>query len=403
MDGLEIKDYEIKKYILEILNYKKIKVQEIEELDNNEINIYGYTEELITCNKYLIKFLKSDKEIEEEKVILLYGLVMSKFINKGILMTNKTFSLEAINFAKKHNLELIDGNKFILLNSELIYKESDKFYNNLNFNKAEYIKLKNDLKENNPYSYSNLQGFFKKYIIKNEYEINISGLIDEYIYYNNKFIEITRKNSKRVDKKEEFLIVNYFLYLLKGDIINSINIIKEISFYTKGFVMIGFKEWNDYLIKQEKNYFYDSTLCLLVRNLLILFKHIDFNEGIEIIIDCFKKDENEFLKNLDDSKKNQYKKIGDDIFIKHSEENYKKAKEVFDQEIDLIMRGIDQEILIPLSVEIDKLHNILSIKFSNNNKINVNELINNYKLDVKVIKENLLRNKNCIYGKLSII
>ena len=75
--------------------------------------------------KYVIQCKRWTSPIGEPVLRDLYGVVHSKNANKGILITNSTFTEAAIEFARNKELELIDGDKLqdLLQKHEILISE----------------------------------------------------------------------------------------------------------------------------------------------------------------------------------------------------------------------------------------------------------------------------------------
>jgi len=86
------------------------------------IDIRAINEQPILKGLYIIQCKRYSNTISESIIRDLFGVVTSERANKGILITNSTFSKAAENFARNLPLELIDGNKLI----ELFEKNLDK-------------------------------------------------------------------------------------------------------------------------------------------------------------------------------------------------------------------------------------------------------------------------------------
>jgi len=75
------------------------------------VDILAKTYEPLLEGTYVIQCKRYTQKVGESIVRDLYGVVHSKNANKGILITNSTFTKAAIEFAQNKQLELIDGDK----------------------------------------------------------------------------------------------------------------------------------------------------------------------------------------------------------------------------------------------------------------------------------------------------
>ena len=75
------------------------------------IDLLAHSSEPLFEGKYVIQCKRYAQKIPEAPIRDLYGVVHSRNANKGILITNSTFTQAALDFAKDKQLELIDGAK----------------------------------------------------------------------------------------------------------------------------------------------------------------------------------------------------------------------------------------------------------------------------------------------------
>lgn len=90
------------------------------------IDIFAVNTEPILEGNYIIQCKRYSKPIAVSIVRDLYGVVHAKNANKGILITNSTFTQPSKDFAKGKQLELIDGEKLVrLLVQNELFKPKD--------------------------------------------------------------------------------------------------------------------------------------------------------------------------------------------------------------------------------------------------------------------------------------
>ncbi len=75
------------------------------------VDVLATSYEPIFKGKYVIQCKRYTHKVGESIVRDLYGVVHSRNANKGILITNSTFTKKAIDFARNKQLELVDGEK----------------------------------------------------------------------------------------------------------------------------------------------------------------------------------------------------------------------------------------------------------------------------------------------------
>lgn len=90
------------------------------------IDIKAINEQPILKGLYIIQCKRHSNPISESTIRDLFGVVTSERANKGILITNSTFSKAAEKFASNLPIELIDGSKLIELLEKNLSKKFEK-------------------------------------------------------------------------------------------------------------------------------------------------------------------------------------------------------------------------------------------------------------------------------------
>lgn len=75
------------------------------------IDIIAYSDAPVFAGKYIIQCKDWQNPVGEPVLRDLYGLVLAEGANKGILVTSGSYTRSAEKFAKRKQLELIDGRK----------------------------------------------------------------------------------------------------------------------------------------------------------------------------------------------------------------------------------------------------------------------------------------------------
>jgi HJR/Mrr/RecB family endonuclease len=133
MSGIE---FEI--LIKELLESMDFEVQETKQTGDGGIDLIAYNNDLISGGTYIVQCKRWSNSIGESYIRDLYGVVTACRANKGILITNSTFSKSAIKFAENLPIGLIDGDKLSILLEE---RGLDKTNKTNKFNKfSEYAK-----------------------------------------------------------------------------------------------------------------------------------------------------------------------------------------------------------------------------------------------------------------------
>jgi HJR/Mrr/RecB family endonuclease len=110
--------HEFEDLIEELIKKMGFMVEERKMTADGGIDILAHSQEPLFAGIYVIQCKRHNQKIPEHPVRDLYGVVHSKNANKGILITNSTFTQAAIDFARDKQLELIDGGKLASLLSK---------------------------------------------------------------------------------------------------------------------------------------------------------------------------------------------------------------------------------------------------------------------------------------------
>lgn len=101
-------------------------VEERKKGADQGIDIIAINEQPLFKGTYVIQCKRYSKPVGEPVLRDLFGVVHSRNANKGILITNSTFTKQAIEFSKDKQIELIDGSKLAQLLLEYEIFEPDK-------------------------------------------------------------------------------------------------------------------------------------------------------------------------------------------------------------------------------------------------------------------------------------
>lgn len=325
------------------------------------VDIIARYNEPIFKGKYLIQCKYWTNQVGEPPIRDLYGVCLSENANKGVLITNSGFTDNAMRFAEGKNLELIDGNilrgllEKYSVNIGDFKNNADKpihftNMNNFNLEKYRYLisRVEGDRREVN--HYKNLQKFFFDNLISKDYEILKSGLLDEFIGLNEEYIRrFCKKNKVGITEKESLSYLNALLFLYKGKLFKAIEILRDIGMLNQPspFVLTPYSE---------------ITGGIIISHLLIIFKEVGYEDGVEII-----------LKMLDDTYNLTYRQINSGFVtildLQEKENNYKKWLKEFNL-------GKEKKIYIPSGYSVYKLIDYhYKMYWNNNNYFDITELI----------------------------
>lgn len=128
MNGLKnnIEGHKFEVLIEKLIRKMGFKTQRKKITADGGIDIFAVNKEPLTKGMYIIQCKKYSKPISEAIIRDLFGVMTSERANKGILITNSTFTNAAKKFARGKPIELIDGDELsILLKKNLIQNDSN--------------------------------------------------------------------------------------------------------------------------------------------------------------------------------------------------------------------------------------------------------------------------------------
>lgn len=305
----------------------------------------------------------------------------------GIYITTSIFSYEAIHFAEKSHILLIDNDEL----EKLIYKYKSKyaikikFYEMDGFDKEKYFSIK----YNYYYDSLKLRKFLQTYIDNDCYEINRNGLIDEYICINNNDIHKEDKNKRRtqIGTLEFDMFRQSCLYLLKGNILLSLkNMFSIIKYIKNPIIDVSiYSEWQNYIQNEnEQLIFYDSSIAILLKNKMFIFYYFRFDEGIEYIHKYIDRD----IKKME---------IGRKEHIKFEQNKYDKNVVNYRK----IIKQFDEIIIWPIGIYPEAYCGKFRFGYNKSKSKKISDYIEEYRLDYNKIRTDLYRNKEEIIELIS--
>lgn len=382
MDG-----YEFESFVGDLLRKMGFDVEHTALSGDGGIDLIAHSHELIFKGKYLIQCKRYAGTIGEPAIRDLYGVVLSQNANKGILMTNSSFTKQAKYFADGKNIELIDGNGLNTLILKYFGNEialasinenqTTHFTSISGFDNEIYSFLKNRIEtdKRNEEAYFGLFTFLYSYIANKELEIMYSGLINECLHLSE---EIMKRFGARGNigkfTKEAFTEINSFLSALLGDIAQAFEITKfanlqKIATYHFG-PSFDPERWTDNLFsgltKETEGYF--GTIFL--RNFFVIYNYLEFSTGCKYVENLF--DEG-FTKSL-----NSCFSSSDFEITNISMEEYK-------TKLNSIYSGDDKALYIPKSYSIRKDGGF--IHYSKDLFINVDQIISKWSTTIDLDKQ----------------
>ena len=189
MDFSKMNGYEFERFITSLLFKLGFKARQTSLSGDGGVDIEAIYDKPLFKGLYLIQCKNWANPVGQPQVRDLYGVVMSRRANKGVLITTSSFTDQAKQFAEGLNIELIDGR---LLNEIIASVESSEsativphdlgFLDNESFEKDRYTYLKNKLESNRDYnSYEEFLAFLLSYVQPCSFSLLKQGLDKEII------------------------------------------------------------------------------------------------------------------------------------------------------------------------------------------------------------------------------
>lgn len=189
-----------------------------------------------------------------------------------------------------------------------VQKKSESFIDMPSFNieKYKYLESRVDNNRSEKQYYTDLSDFYHQYVIAEDYDINIKGLIDEYLNLNSEIITRFCRRGKQ-NKREAALRkhVSAYLYLLKGELFKAIEICKDLGLLKKrcniNFIPIHYEthmgfykgsEGRKEILINENGVFLSKVYAnaspsVIIKNLLLIFRKLDYRIGINYMEKLF--------------------------------------------------------------------------------------------------------------------
>lgn len=111
----ELEGWQFENLIHQLVVEMGFEAEETKRGPDGGIDILAYNEQPLLQGKYIIQCKRYSNPINVEIIRDLYGVVHSNNANKGILITNSTFTDTAVEFSRDKQIELIDGARLLNL------------------------------------------------------------------------------------------------------------------------------------------------------------------------------------------------------------------------------------------------------------------------------------------------
>lgn len=331
----DMNGYEFERFVAKLLRKAGFIVEETPLSGDGGVDLIAYSEKPLYKGKYIVQCKKWKDKVGEPAVRDLYGVVLSNNANKGILVTNSYFTMQAVQFAEGKNIELIDGsvlNELVntyfgdnyiqkIQQSENMSCEISHFTNLHDFEleKYKYYKQKVDYDRKNFDAQLDLFKFMYSYVLDYKLDIIYSGLLIELIQIVDDIIKrFCSKGKKGEYYKKIFNVYKGIFYMFLGRVDEAVDILltmKRLKFiqYTGKFdsyyVMNSryyFYPHRYYIDRfgkgniQYLTYVYDNDFFIYKVNLISLLILINDNSNLEYLVEKFKN----YYFNIDENKYN---------------------------------------------------------------------------------------------------
>ncbi|NMA48267.1 MAG: restriction endonuclease [Tissierellia bacterium] len=231
MDG-----YEFENFIADLLRKMGFDVEENKLSGDGGVDLIAYSKQPVFRGKYLVQCKKWEGSVGEPPLRDLYGVVLSNNANKGVMITNSSFTMNAIEFADGKNLELIDGSILKDL-VEKYYKNDDiqisepritHFTNIPDFelSKYKFYKQMLDSDKKSFDAHLDLFNFLYSYVLDCKIDIMYSGLLIELVQIVDELIKRFGFRGKKGEHyKKVFSVFKGTFYMLLGKVSDAVEIL----------------------------------------------------------------------------------------------------------------------------------------------------------------------------------
>ncbi|MCK5590667.1 MAG: restriction endonuclease [Candidatus Pacebacteria bacterium] len=222
MDG-----FDFETLISDLLGEMGFIVEQTKKTADGGIDINAYSEEPIISGRYVVQCKRSSSPISEHVVRDLYGVMTAEKANKGILITNSSYTPASIKFAKGKPIELIEGTqligllakhfdleqpdsqKVVPLIDKLLFKELQKIVTEM---KKEHDTIKSGLvyKKKKEYPLEGNRNYFIKISEESEHFQLFTDLMKNFISASADKQDVSKENAsvwckQYVEKFESFI------------------------------------------------------------------------------------------------------------------------------------------------------------------------------------------------------
>lgn len=285
--------YEFEDFIFSLLKSMNFTVKQTTYSQDDGIDLIASFDHPILGGNYIIQCKNWQNNVGQPAVRDLFGVVMSEYANRGVLISTSDFTKQAYEFAQGKNITLINNATLNTLVEHYINGSNqslmsfDGFCALDVFNKDRYQYLQEciDSQPKNVEHYITMVKFLFSYIESADPAIISKaiqcGILQKILYH----LDTGLKKCKAKDLKDYTAQANFWkiqIYMLTGDIDNAIQLAVE----NKCFSFSRFPELpppGEVAIKGDCILGYYSNCCIAM-NFFSIFKQLQFEEGCALLL-----------------------------------------------------------------------------------------------------------------------
>lgn len=372
MDFTTINGYEFEDYVSNILRDMGFEIEQTTYSNDGGIDIIANYNKPIFSGRYIVQCKNWQGSVGAPEIRDLYGVVMDQRANKGILITPSDFTEQAYEFAKGKNIELINGDILTKLaeKTDNIKKENTFVGFPEDFNKTRYEYLKSKILNDSRVTttYKEMDDFLLEYILNDNHSRISIKVIDELIKNKEDLIKKCYNTKSKVQYKNIELINKAIYCLLGGYIEEALEISLDKDGLRKYLIDTPYEKGFRNSYNQLYNLSSDFGDDCLTRNLYIVFKQLNYANGLRIIGEKANSHFNRFSR-----------------------------YEITDSDIPKVARYMNWDEIHDLYIPL--FHISKSGKYFSR----YNTVLNEHCIDIKKTNYNKLQNKDELFAKLDLI
>ena len=279
MDGYQFEDY-----ISNLFRKLGFEVEATSYSNDGGVDLVATYKQPIFSGKYIIQCKNWTGPVGQPEVRDLYGVVMDKRANKGILIATSDYTQQAYDFANGKNIELINGHSLrtLLTTASENTKVSTTSKVNDTFRNEQYYYYQKIVNEdpNNVTNYLQVIDYLRDYVKEQNVEMCTIELFDDIIEWTNKMINRCFRTQSKVRDKEMAMMIIAEALIHCGRLAEATEILlRNNRFWIKSY------NSSDGTRYRSPNGKYDGRAydSIYVWNLMAAYNYINYNKGYNLI------------------------------------------------------------------------------------------------------------------------